>query len=1038
MKRRGWKLALSVALGLFLASHATLACATDLPIPDRAHYVFQKVGEDVGMATITPQSMAQDRQGFIWIGTQSGLLRYDGAHVLRFGPEQGVPSNDVQQVIEAPDGKIWVATYRGVAIGESGRFRALGLPPGAANLNSHQPLAADAQGHIYVAASSGLWVLSASDPFSNSSQNNLWTVAKGIPGKEVDAVSSAQDGTVWFLSGGRVGHIGKDQRISLLPQGCGIPNEPLVAVIEDGRHQLWVRTSRHLVRLDLRQGPIAGRFVDAGTLPPANDIGAPILDRQGNLMVPTVAGLYLDHYGQWRIVDKHWGTANNAIVSALEDREGATWLGLGGNGIQRWQGEKSWSGWTDAEGLPDNVVWAETRDLQQRLWIGTNNGVAMWDEDAHRFRTWNQGNGLNGSTARQLAVADDGSIWVQCHPGGLTRFDPTTLRPEKVPIPLNEINLTRRGLGGHIWILGDHRLLALRFPGKPYVFEDVKVPQEILDGVTDFALTPDGRGVWMSGPGGIARFDGKSWEHFDSRNGLRSDAVTQVVPTRLNDVWVRYQDALGITRLRFDGQSVQVEHFGVQQGLQSDDVYMLGLDRQGSIWAGGGFGVARISPQGHVRRYSHADGLIWDDQSEGGFFAEPDGTALLGTSGGLARFDPNSEDALLPPPPKVVIASAQLGGRERATEKRPEASHRENTLRAEFSVLTFRDPAHTRCWYRLNGLENEFTETNIREVRYPALPPGQYALEVSCESAAGVKSEMARFEFSVMSAWWQSWWARGLMMLLAGLGLYGVVWFRTYALERDRHRLEQAVGERNRELAHANRELREASLTDPLTGARNRRFFHNMIEADVSQTLRSYTAEGGRDGDRNRDLMFYLIDVDHFKQINDRNGHDAGDELLVEMTRRLKTAIRQSDELVRWGGEEFLVVSRYTDRSEAAALAKRVLNAIGTHPYTIKGATATEFRTCSIGWAALPWFRSAPGAVGYETVLELADRALYQAKQSGRNRAVGFMAVAGQSPAAGDDAVTGYLSADSLQKQEILTPGPQPESEARSTSSGAG
>ena len=128
----------------------------------------------------------------------------------------------------------------------------------------------------------------------------------------------------------------------------------------------------------------------------------------------------------------------------------------------------------------------------------------------------------------------------------------------------------------------------------------------------------------------------------------------------------------------------------------------------------------------------------------------------------------------------------------------------------------------------------------------------------------------------------------------------------------------------NLELRRTNVVLQEASLTDPLTGLRNRRYFSATIEADVSQALRSHS---DNHDSHTRDLVFYLIDADNFKEVNDRYGHDVGDRVLLEMARRLSSSIRHSDVLVRWGGEEFLIVSRYTDRSEAELLAQRVLSA---------------------------------------------------------------------------------------------------------------
>ncbi len=165
---------------------------------------------------------------------------------------------------------------------------------------------------------------------------------------------------------------------------------------------------------------------------------------------------------------------------------------------------------------------------------------------------------------------------------------------------------------------------------------------------------------------------------------------------------------------------------------------------------------------------------------------------------------------------------------------------------------------------------------------------------------------------------------------------------------------------------------------------------------DVSQALRSHA--DGHDP-HTRDLVFYLIDADNFKEVNDRYGHDVGDKVLVEMARRLSSSIRHSDVLVRWGGEEFLIVSRYTDRSEAALLAQRVLSAVADTPIHVGRLEETMYRTCSLGWAAFPWPSTSPQAMGYEEVLTLADRGLHRAKELGKNRAVGIVPATGTLPA---------------------------------------
>src|SRR5207302_10966877 len=120
---------------------------------------------------------------------------------------------------------------------------------------------------------------------------------------------------------------------------------------------------------------------------------------------------------------------------------------------------------------------------------------------------------------------------------------------------------------------------------------------------------------------------------------------------------------------------------------------------------------------------------------------------------------------------------------------------------------------------------------------------------------------------------------------------------------------------------------------DVLTGAKNRRYLKTAIEGDVQQVIRFYSANVDSVGAQNRDLVFYFIDVDHFKEINDRYGHEQGDQLLAQIAWRISSAIRHADVLIRWGGEEFLVVSRYTDRAEATTLATRILSIVGGEPF---------------------------------------------------------------------------------------------------------
>jgi len=196
---------------------------------------------------------------------------------------------------------------------------------------------------------------------------------------------------------------------------------------------------------------------------------------------------------------------------------------------------------------------------------------------------------------------------------------------------------------------------------------------------------------------------------------------------------------------------------------------------------------------------------------------------------------------------------------------------------------------------------------------------------------------------------------------------------------------------RSAQLARANEELKEASLQDSLTGIRNRRFFQTTISTDASQVLRAYRDCVDGFLPDHRDLIFYLIDLDHFKEINDAYGHPAGDQVLVQVAQRLGGIVRKSDSLIRWGGEEFLIVCRSAERKDGTQMAERILSAVADAPFHLSPGLARH-RTCSVGWAAFPWMPRAADAYSVDAVLKMADQGLYSAKRRGRNRAVGFLA----------------------------------------------
>ncbi len=194
--------------------------------------------------------------------------------------------------------------------------------------------------------------------------------------------------------------------------------------------------------------------------------------------------------------------------------------------------------------------------------------------------------------------------------------------------------------------------------------------------------------------------------------------------------------------------------------------------------------------------------------------------------------------------------------------------------------------------------------------------------------------------------------------------------------------LLRRVRQTNRRLERSRARLRVQSERDPLTGLANRRHFQSVLQGAVA-TAAEGTAAGGFVG------ALLMIDIDHFKHINDDHGHAAGDAVLVEVARRIAAAVRGKDTVARWGGEEFLVFAPGLQRNDAEALAQRLLQAVAGAPVALPGGTPLRV-AASIGHAVFP-LPPHRVALSPEQALNLVDMALYTAKSQGRNRAVGIV-----------------------------------------------
>jgi diguanylate cyclase (GGDEF)-like protein len=406
-------------------------------------------------------------------------------------------------------------------------------------------------------------------------------------------------------------------------------------------------------------------------------------------------------------------------------------------------------------------------------------------------------------------------------------------------------------------------------------------------------------------------------------------------------------------------------------------------DDEGLIWIGPRL---RVDPRRwRAQELGPSDGVSFRNFYIASRAKTRDGRLLFGSPEGLLVVDPKRVRAANSDIPIVATALRVEGHARLGAAVLPSIalSKSERSFTVDFAALDFSAPQRLVYRHRLDGLDEDWTVMGVAQhsLTYSRVPPGQYTLRVGVMSAQGQwNTRELRLPVTVLPALYQQAWFQTLAVVAVLAFLYVAYRLRVRQLRERERELEQLVQHRTGELAEKNEQLQQASLTDPLTGLRNRRYLEQTIEADLE-----IAARGGAD----RDLLIVMIDLDHFKSVNDQYGHAAGDAVLVQLADLLRRTFRTSDAIVRWGGEEFVVVVRFVDRIHAMDLSEKLRSAVASHRFALPDGSAIQ-RTCSIGFAAWPFSPAVPRALGWERVIDLADAALYIAKHASRNAWAGI------------------------------------------------
>jgi diguanylate cyclase (GGDEF)-like protein/PAS domain S-box-containing protein len=798
-----------VALATALMAAVALALAPAAHAEDAGQFRFRRLGAAEGLAQSSVYALRQDHHGFLWLGTQDGLHRYDGYGFAIARPEAfaagTLPHGLVQSLLEDHAGQLWVGTYKGLAATADGgrRFsRPLGERPLVV-----AALLEDTARNVWVATlGDGLFRLGADRKELQQFRRGL---AHTLPADNVYSLVEDAEGDLWAGIDGallRRRPQAADFEIAWQPEGGGAVR----ALAFDGAGRLWAGIEGGGLAL-FEPGRLAPRIFrhqpgDSATLA-SNDVSALLVDHRQRLWVGTQAsGLDLLASPERGFVHFRHDPADadslshDGIRSLTEDQSGLVWVGtaLGGvtlvNSHSRFEVVRRAPG--APGGLPADSVRAFLEDAQGGLWIATDGGGVVRRDPAtgeHRplldlpvqpeRRIWS------------LFADPAGRVWIGGQ-NGLHVLEPAPDGHLGPPRTLPSVTTSRVGVGpgsvramvqdeaGRLWIGhfggGLSRLSDASGENVEHFRHRPDTPFSLPSDAV-LALFRDQRDhLWVGTAEGLARRTADGRFHVyrhdpQDRASLIGDVVRAIHQDAAGNLWVGTDG--GLNRLAADivqaapssspGNNRGFQHFTEAEGLPNDTVYAIAEDAQGRLWLSTNRGLARFDPrQGKFVGFGLEDGVQSLEFNGGAAARLRDGRLLFGGVRGYNVVDPERVAANGHVPP-IKITGVRVLDRELAHERAIwetdaiELAHDDHVVFVEFAALDFTDPAANRYAYRLVGFDPRWHELGTKhDLSFTNLAAGRYRLEIRGSNDDGVWNETpAVLELRVRPAPWRSWWA---------------------------------------------------------------------------------------------------------------------------------------------------------------------------------------------------------------------------------------------------------------------------------------
>ncbi len=918
-----------------------------------------------GLPHNSVNAIAQTGDGYLWFATWEGVARYNGLSFELFSRDSktGIADAGIRALVADKNNRLWIGGARG---GLTLRQDYSWYP---------QMQATSLINHVLIDHESNLWLAVEGEGvfFRPLVGDNEYGPEQKVLDVGTYRLVQSNQGAIYAATKSGVYKINESGSEKL-----AIPNLPentrIYYVAMDHLDQLLIASAQGAWRYDGGQFSSIAAELNHSTVTLIEE------DDEGTLWLGTLdKGLARVDYRQIDYIDADSGLPNNRVLSWFQDVEGSIWVGTNG-GLLRLR-TAPFNSVSRSEGLLGDFTRTVLQVPGERFLVGTSEGLSLL-EDGKAFLA--SGDRSARQSILSLANMQSGSVLVGTQRSGVYVWragEMTASYNMENGLPSNEVRALLEDSKGRIWVGTVDGLVVIESDGslKQINQENSNLPDDYI-----MALMEDHRGrIWIGTAQGVAFYDRRDrilTVDISAYEGAQYVFGFYIEP---GFIWMATDRGL----LRYDAMENKLSGVGKPAGLPIDKFFQVIYDHMGSFWLSSNRGIWKI---GYVDAHRVASGErktinfehfgeedgMGSSQANGGSspaaVSSRGGSLVFATANGVSFIRPTALKQLYQYRLPIVIEDVDVDGRSINPKVDKVLGSGVSRIRINFAGLSYIMPQRLQYQTKLIGFEEEWLYHGSQTVaEYTNLPPGHYEFLVSVRYPYGDWNEAKTpFQFEIEPLLWQRK-DMQLMALLAFILCIGsLMYWRVHSLKSRQHELAEQIRIQTQALRDQSERYERLAKEDALTGLFNRRAFDERVRRDFIMSFQSL-----------RRLNMAIIDIDHFKQVNDRFSHLVGDEVIQLVADYLKQAVSSPNIVARWGGEEFTLLI-HGDQLEAEEYCEQLRKGLSELECA---ALEDQFQlTVSIGLS------NALGCPDYQTLLKRADHALYEAKETGRNRVVSY------------------------------------------------